>query len=167
MATSTAKAVKTAKPTKKIAKSPAVKDPQKPVIHIKYADKSAGQTALVELFEAIKKIMEPYHKKRNLILHTDTGGQANLVSHKPVEIKGKLRKELWFVSALIQKGYVGFYYTPVSTQGDLSKHFSEGFVKSLKGKSCFHIKKKDPVLLKDIEKAIQLGFDTYVLKGWI
>ncbi len=143
------------------------KEKEKPSIHIKYADKSAGQPELLEIFEAIKKMMEPYDNKRNLVLHTSTGGQANLVSHMPVEMGGRKRNELWIVSALVQKGYVGFYYTPVSMYGELAKHFSEDFVKCLKGKSCFHIKKKDPVIMRDIKKAIRLGYEGYLEKGWI
>lgn len=155
----------TAKPTTQASHS--AKTKTEPAIKIKYADKSAGQPDLLDLFETIKKMMVPYSGKRNLVLHTDTGGQANLVSHKPVEINGKKRNELWFVSALVQKGYVGFYYTPVALHGDLSKYFSEDFIKCQKGKSCFHIKKKDLKILQDIEKAIQLGYDGYVAKGWI
>jgi hypothetical protein len=36
-----------------------------------------------------------------------------LVGEKPVEVLGRKKDELWFASALIQKGYVGFYYMPV------------------------------------------------------
>lgn len=152
---------------KKATPKSAIKEKKEPTINIKYADKSAGQPELLEIFEAIKKMMQPYDKKRNLVLHTQTGGQANLVSHKPVEIAGRKRNELWFVSALVQKGYVGFYYTPVYMQGELKKHFSEDFIKSLKGKACFHIKKNDPVIMADIKKAIRVGYETFIERGWI
>lgn len=153
-------------PAKKAATKSSTKK-KEPTISIKYADKSAGQPELLEIFEAIKKMMQPYDKKRDLVLHAATGGQANLVSHKPVEIAGRKRNELWFVSALVQKGYVGFYYTPVYMQGELKKHFSEDFIKSLKGKACFHIKKNDPVIMADIKKAIRVGYETFIERGWI
>ncbi|MDE3253303.1 MAG: DUF1801 domain-containing protein [Bacteroidota bacterium] len=153
--------------SRKTKASPTPKLPKEPAIKIKYADKSAGQPDLLDLFETIKKMMEPYSGKRKLVLHADTGGQANLVSHQPVEIKGKKRNELWVVSALVQKGYVGFYYSPVALHGNLSQYFSEEFIKCLKGKSCFHIRKKDPKIMQDIKKAIQLGYEGYLAMGWI
>ncbi len=150
------KAVKTATPKKEEKK-----------IHIKYADKSAGQPELLQIFEAIKKMATPYHGKGEMIMHADTGGQFNLVSHKPVVIGGKERKELWFISALVQKGYVGFYFTPINSGGDLRKQFSAEFMKLLKGKSCFHIKNNDPAIMKEVEKAFKAGFEAYKKLGWI
>ncbi len=96
-----------------------------------------------------------------------TYGQINLISHKPVEIEGRKRNELWFVSALIQKGYVGFYYMPIYMHDEMKKHFSAEFIKCLKGKACFHIKNTDPVIMKDIDKAIKVGYEEYVKRGWL
>ena len=150
---------------KKVAKA----DPKKETrtIHIKYADKSAGQPELLVIFEAIKKMAQPFHGKGDMIMHADTGGQFNLVNHKPVVIAGRERKELWFISALVQKGYVGFYYMPINSGGDMRKQFSPEFMKLLKGKACFHIKKNDPAIMKEVEKAFKLGYKTYKDKGWI
>ncbi len=154
--TAVSKTAKAAKPAKKEAS-----------INIKYADKSAGQPEMLEIFEAIKKMMLPYDKKRNLVLHATTGGQANLVSHKPVVIEGRKKEEIWFVSALVQKGYVGFYYMPVYMNDPMKKTISPELLKYLKGKCCFHIKKKDASLLKDIDTAIKIGYDAFVKMGWM
>jgi hypothetical protein len=158
-------AVKKAAPKKAVTPAKAAKEEK--TIHIKYDDKSAGQPEMVVIFEAIRKLITPYANKRNLKLHADTYGQLNLVSHQPVEIAGKMRNELWFISALIQKGYVGFYYTPINGEKDIRKNFSPEFMKCLKGKGCFHIVKKDPSIMAEIKKAIELGYDAYVKKGWI
>jgi hypothetical protein len=150
---------------KKAAKKAAPKgnrSKENKTISIKYSDKSAGQPELVVIFDNIKKMMEPYHKKRSLILHAEKPSQANLVSHKPVTIEGRERNELWFVSALVQKGYVGFYCQP---QDEMKEHFSKAFVKSLKGKSCFHIRENTPEIMGDIKKAIKLGYEAYLEKG--
>jgi hypothetical protein len=163
------KTVKKAAP-KKVAKKavakPAAKKKEK-TISIKYADKSAGQPELVVVFEAIKKMILPYEGKSGLVLHASTGGQLNLVSHMPVVIAGRQREEVWFVSALVQKGYVGFYYMPINAGDEMRKHFSPEFMKCLKGKACFHIKNTDPVIMSDIKKAIKVGYDEYVKRGWI
>jgi hypothetical protein len=157
-------------PKKTVAKKTVLKayDKKKEkTISIKYADKSAGQPELVKVFEAIKKMILPYEGKSGLKLHAATGGQLNLVSHKPVVIAGRPRQELWFVSVLVQKGYVGFYYMPISIGDEMRKQFSPEFMKCLKGKACFHIKNTDPVIMNDIKKAIKVGYDAYKDRGWI
>ena len=149
-------AVKTAGPKK-----------EESTINIKYADKSAGQPELPVIFEAIKKMAEPYYGNGDMIMHAGTGGQFNLVSHKPVVIAGRKKEALWFVSALVQKGYVGFYFMPIYMNGPLQKQFSPAFMKYLKGKSCFHIKKNDPAIMKEIEKAFKIGYEVYKKNGWL
>ena len=159
------KAVKKTAVKKTAKKAPTVKAKKEPTI--KYADKSAGQPELIPIFEAIKEMFLPYDNTRALKIMANTYGQATLISHKPVEMKGKMSNELWFLSVLIQKGYVGFYSNPFYLEGDMKKEFSEGFAKSLKGKSCFHIKKMDPVIIADIQKAVKLSYDEYVKQGLI
>ena len=148
---------------KKAEKSPAP-EKKEATIRIKYADKSAGQPEPVVIFDNIKKMMEPYDKKRSLVLHSKPS-QAVLVSHKPIVVDGRKRDELWFVAALVQKGYVGFYYVPMYMREDLKKYFSPALLKCLKGKSCFHIKKNDPVLMAEIKKLIREGYEGYIERG--
>jgi hypothetical protein len=175
-AKATTKSVSPKNPVKKVpAKKPVLKKVAKTTttlkkempLQIKYEDKSAGQPEMVEIFYYIEQMLKRYDKKRSLVFHNDKPSQAHLVSHKPVEIDGKKRNELWFASALVQKGYVGFYYSPRYVDGGLEKHFSDAFVKCLKGNGCFYIKKNDPALMAEIEKAIKLGYEGCVKKGWI
>lgn len=168
----TKKATPAKKTTQKVtakkvaAKTTAPGEKKELSVNIKYNDKSAGQPELVVIFEKIRKMMAPYDRKRALVLHSKPS-QALLVSHKPVTIDGRPRKELWFVSALVQKGYVGFYYMPIYAESEMRKHFSEAFLKTLKGKACFHIKKDTPEMMSDIKKAIDLGYKEYAKREWI
>lgn len=136
-------------------------------ISVKYADKSAGQPELVKIFTAIQRMMIPYDQKGSLVFHAATGGQAHLVSHKTIEIEGRKRKEMWLVSVMIQKGYVAFHYLPVYMNPSMEKLFSPAFIECLKGKACFHIRKMDPAILAEVEKAIQIGYEAYQKKGWV
>ncbi len=136
-------------------------------ISVKYADKSAGQPELVKIFTAIQQMMIPYDQKGSLVFHAATGGQAHLVSHKTLEVEGRTRKEMWLVSVMIQKGYVAFHYLPVYMNPSMEKLFSPAFIACLKGKACFHLKKMDPEILSEVEKAIQIGYEAYQKKGWI
>src|ERR1700730_16605205 len=125
---------------------------------IKYADKSAGQPELVLIFEAIKKLLMPY-EKGTIKLYGGKGGQITLVSEKKVEIGGKKRDEIWFAAALIQKGYVGFYFMPVYGKPEMKKVLKPELLKCLKGKACFHIKKNDAVILEQIKDALKIGYE--------
>lgn len=133
---------------------------------IKYSDKSAGQSpVLLQIWESIRDMMLPYEKGA-MRVHGGTGGQITLINHKPVEIFGKTRDALWFAAALIQKGYVGYYLMPIyGAEGKLP--IKPELMKCLKGKSCFHIKKADPEMMKQIKESLKLGFDAYKKRGWI
>lgn len=167
------KAVKKAVPkkvAKKVVKKVDVKkatpEKKKKEIKIKYADKSAGQPEMVIIFEQIKKLLLPY-VKGSLELVGGNGGMLCLVSQKPVEIQGRKRDELWFAGILVQKGYVGFYYMPVYAQPEMKKVFKPELLKCLKGKSCFHIKKNDPIIMTQIKESLKLGYDMYRERGWL
>ena len=151
-------AIKKAVPPKKATKK------EKPLI--KYSDKSAGQPELVVIFERLKQLMLPFEKAA-IKVHADTGGQIHLISHKAIEIEGKKRLEVWFVSALVQKGYVGFYFMPLSVYKPQGEKQHPELMKCLKGKACFHIKKNDETLYKQIKEALKMGYDIYKEKGWV
>jgi hypothetical protein len=143
-------------PVKAAAKKAAVKKSiVKRDVKIKYEDKSSGQPDLV-----------PY-EKGDMKLHAGTAGKALLVNHRPVVIDGRKKPEMWFVSALIQKGYVGFYFMPVYMNAPVQKQLKPELMKCLKGQACFHIKKADPVIYGAIKEAMKIGFDDYRKRGWI
>ena len=138
---------------------------QKTDVGIKYTDKSPGQPELIPIFEAIKKLLLPYEKgTMNLI---SSAGQVVLVSKKPVEILGRKRDDLWFASALVQKGYVGFYYMPIYGDPKLKQLIKPELLKCLKGKSCFHIKKYDQEIISQIKDALNVGYNLWHKRGWL
>ena len=134
---------------------------------IKYADKSNGQPEMQVIFETIKQLMLPYDKKGALKLYGGSGGKIVLNSERPIVVNGKKMDQVWFVSMLVQKGFVGFYYMPMYMNDPMKKHFSAEFLKCLKGKACFHIKKNDPAIMQEIKKALQIGYAEYDKRGWV
>src|SRR5262245_480271 len=135
-------------------------------IKIKYSDKSLGQPQLVPIFEEIKKMLAPY-EKGTMKLFGGSDGKVALVSQKPVEILGRKKDELWFASALIQKGYVGFYYMPVYGDPSIKKLIKPELLKCLKGKACFYIKKFDEEIFSQIKEALAVGQKEWHQRGWI
>ena len=145
--------------------------PQKPAAGksetgIKYSDKSTDQPELVPIFNAIKKMLLPY-EKGSIKVRGGSGGQIVLVSDKPVEIAGKKRDELWFAGALVQRGYVGFYFMPVQDASAKKELFKPELLKCLKGKGCFHIKKMDQEIFKQMEEALAKGYRSYKDRGML
>ncbi|TGL60715.1 DUF1801 domain-containing protein [Leptospira sarikeiensis] len=145
-------------PAKKKTSKPAKKG-------IKYQDKSPGQPELVPIFNSLKKLMKPY-KKGSIKERGGTGGQYGLVSEMEIEIKGKKKPEVYFAGLLVQKGYVGFYFMPVYAKPEMKRIFQPELLKCLKGKSCFYIKKKDPIIFSQIKDALKLGYEEFKKKGW-
>jgi len=56
---------------------------------------------------------------------------------------------------------------PIYVDTSLREVFKPELLKLLKGKSCFHIKKLDSQLEKQIEDALKKGYDLYKKRGWV
>jgi hypothetical protein len=151
---------------KAAAKKKGAKKKSQSEYNIKYSDKSAGQPELIPIFNEIVKLMEPF-AKGSVEKTGGKDGQVSLISKKEMEIKGRKISEAWLAGALIQKGYVGFYFMPVYVAPEIKNELHPELLKCLKGKSCFHIKKLDDELANQIKEALQKGYQFYKKKGWI
>lgn len=120
---------------------------------------------LGSIFEQLKELLlkytPPFQSK------TDIGHYFDLWSFKNLVIEGRKRKEVFFAGIIIQKSYVGFYFMPVYVEPELKAMFQPEMLSLLKGKSCFHIKKLDQVLLSQIKDALAAGFELYEKRGWV
>ncbi len=112
-----------------------------------------------QIFDEITRIFSKYTPPLTVVSKFDS--RYELVSKKEVEIAGRKFKELYFGAAIIQKNYVGFYMMTIYMHTELIEKIPENLKKCLKGKSCFHIKKWDAQMKKDIEKTVKDGFDCY------
>jgi hypothetical protein len=135
----------------------------KKIAAAKYADKSEGQLELLPIFDTLKKLVSGY-VKGNFKVIADKPGQYEVYYVKEVEVLGRPYPGLSFASVLIQKGYVGFYFFPAN---ELKDKLQPELLKTLQGKTCFHIKKNGPVILKQVKDALQIGYDFYQSKGWV
>lgn len=126
-----------------------------------------NQDDLLEIFYALKKIIEPY-EKGTIRSRLNIEGKYDLWSEKDLVAHGKKREEMFFVALTIQSGYVGFYFMPIYTNNDEIKPLlNEPLLKTLKGKSCFHIKSIDNVILEEVKNAMKHGYETYRKNGWV
>lgn len=124
-------------------------------------------TDKAEIFEqlcaALKEYSPPYEPG------VDTETRYDLwAEHGPYQAFGKERKDVYFGGVMIQSSYVGLYFMPVYSDPEAMKRiFSERLLKTLKGKSCFHIKTLDDEMLADIKHALKAGFEVYKERGWV
>ena len=120
---------------------------------------------LIEIYKRLKAIMKKFEEP--LKPKFDLDSKYDLWSFKNVVIDRRKRKEVFFASIIIHSKHVGFYYMPIYTDTDLKEVFKPELLKLLKGKSCFHIKKLDTELEKQIEEALKIGYQLYEERGWI
>jgi len=118
-----------------------------------------------EIFARLKELLTKYNPP--FTPKTDNERWYDLYSNKEVEVWGRKRTEVYFAGIIIQKAYVGFYYMPVYAEPERKTLFKPELLKLLKGKSCFHIKKLDEELEKQIEQALADGFEMYRQRGWV
>ena len=90
-----------------------------------------------------------------------------LWSEKEAVINGRPRSEVFFAGLIVQKSYVGFYYMPVYAEPERKELFGPELLGLLKGKSCFHVKRLDDTLLRQIREALAAGRRLYLERGWI
>lgn len=118
------------------------------------------------VFDNIKAMMKPY-AKGTIKERGEKGGVYNLVSEKQIEKAGRKFDEIYFASIIVQKGFIGFYYIPVYAIEGVKELLKPELLKCLKGKSCFHIKKNDAVVMTQIKEALEIGYDCYKERGWV
>ena len=100
------------------------------------------------------------------------GGKKSfqLTVPKPVVVPGAYGGkpvDVQLAAAIVQKGYVGLYLMCVYMNEKAKKKLSPALLKLLKGKSCFHVKKLDDALIKDIQNALAIGAEVYKERGWV
>ena len=120
---------------------------------------------LESTFKSLRALLLRYQPP--LVAKVDEARRYELWSRKDVIIAGRKRSEVFFASAVIQKGYVGFYYMPVYAEAKLKSVFKPELLSRLKGKSCFHLKALDRELTSQIRSALAVGFAAYKKNGWV
>ncbi|MBA2249699.1 MAG: DUF1801 domain-containing protein [Chitinophagaceae bacterium] len=123
--------------------------------------------SLQTIFDAIKTMMKKY-EKGSVVPTADSSSKYELYSQKNAEIMGKVRDSIYFATVAIKSDYVGFYFFPIYVFPDKTKTYIQPeLLKTLKGKTCFHIKKNDKEQMSQIKEALLQGYNGYKEKGWV
>lgn len=137
----------------------------KKAVTVKPVDVSAPEDGFQLIFNNLKKLLQRY-AKGNFSARQDEPGNYTVYYDKPVEMLNRKYPDAMFAAAIIKKGYVGFYFFPVYIAPELNEALAPILLKCLKGKTCFHIKKNDPELMKAVSDALESGLEFYHTKGW-
>ncbi|MBD79592.1 MAG: hypothetical protein CL840_11800 [Crocinitomicaceae bacterium] len=118
-----------------------------------------------KLFEKVKAKIEPHAKNQDI--RTDTDKAYHVYGTTTVVIGKKTTEGHYFASSMKNKNFVGFYFFPIYThKEEFTAEEFPNLMKTLKGKSCFHIKKDDPEVFDEMEKLLQKGVTLYEGLGW-
>jgi hypothetical protein len=120
---------------------------------------------LLPLFAEVRQLLQPYAE--TFAARRDEPGYYDLWSEKDVVIVGRPKKEVSFAGLIMQKSHVGFFFMPVYADGDLRAVFGPELLATLKGKSCFRLKRLTPELAEQIRAALRAGFELYEERGWV
>ena len=128
---------------------------------------------LEKIFIEIKSILEKYSGKY-LVTEKYLGSQAkqekpgyHLYGTEEKSYLGRKPQHMYIAGVIQQKNYVSFYFTPIYSHADKFQDISPELKHTLKGKSCFNIKKTNPVLLEEIEHVLKNGIELYEEIDWI
>lgn len=123
-----------------------------------------NEDMLQHLFAQVKACLEPFENER--LQGQSSPGKYELTCKKAgIEVMGR-KDEVCFLYLLIKSNYVGFYFMPIYTNPEIATAIPAPFLKLLKGKSCFHIKKWDDTLPGQLASVVEIGRDTYRANGW-
>lgn len=132
---------------------------------------ASNSESLESIFERLSKLLARFSPPLEIFSRKiPKKRDFNIRVPKPVSIPGAYGGkpvQIDLACLILQKGYVGFYFTPVYVDAGLRKKLAPSLLKLLKGKTCFHIKKLDDAQLGNIESALREGVKCYQGKGWL
>lgn len=101
-----------------------------------------------------------------LKIRTNTEGSFEVAGTKET-MQGKLKVDgFYFASVVPKEKDVRLYYFPIYTHAT-DFNITDNLKKCLKGKSCFHFKKLDESLEKEISEMVKKGISIYKKEGLV
>lgn len=123
------------------------------------------KTEKPEILSALKVILSKFSKSMKVTKDSDK--DYELYCTKKVTVHNKVVNGMYFAAAIIQGGFVGFYFFPIYIHPKEFTKIPPELRKCLKGKSCFHINKLDRKLEAQIKAIVKQGFELYENFGWV
>jgi hypothetical protein len=119
------------------------------------------------MFARLKKIMDQHCPP--LVKSKETENSIEVIGNvaTPYGYKKVMVPGMYFASALIRKDNVSFYFFPIYTDPSAFKELAPSAMKQLDGKTCFHFRKEEQLIEKEIKALFKTGITFYKKQGWI
>ena len=102
-----------------------------------------------------------------MVVLKDEAGDFQVTTAKPAVIGERKMDSVWFAGLKATKSDVTLHFLPVYIDPKLGEQLPPLFMKTLKGKACFHLGKFSPELSLATEEALTLGLEFYRARGWL
>lgn len=121
------------------------------------------QEIVTKLKTALKKCTPP------LVIIKDTKDGMELIGNKPVPYGSakKIVPGMYFASLIIRKDYLSFHFFPIYFAREHFEPIIPTFIKCLKGKTCFTIKKLEQVNEKELDALLKKGIEVFKKSGYM
>src|SRR5690349_3122344 len=111
------------------------------------------------IFDALKNIL--FAASPPLKIRTNTENNFEVSGTKEA-MQGKQKVDGFYFASLVPKPKdVRFYFFPIYSHPASFENLSPEMKKNLKGKSCFHFKKLDENLEKELKEIVAKGVEIY------
>ncbi|WP_199623226.1 hypothetical protein [Paenibacillus alkalitolerans] len=114
------------------------------------------------VFNDLKRILRRYEPEMDV--KADSDANYYLDTFKMSQFN---KKPVFFASAQIKKNYASYYLMPVYAFPVLLEGISGELRQRMQGKSCFNFKETDAVLVAELERLTELGYNKYKEEQWI
>jgi len=119
------------------------------------------------IFSLLKKIME--ENCPPLVIKRSSREGIEVIGNTPTPYgyKKEIVPGMYFASALIRKDNVSFYFFPIYGAPKEFQNMAPSAMKCLDGKTCFHFKKEEQAVEKELRAMFKKGIQVYKKQGWI
>src|SRR5215471_18462885 len=109
------------------------------------------------IFSLLKKVIEDYSPP--LVIKKSSKESIEAIGNVPTPYgyKKEIVPGMYFATALIRKDNVSFYFFGCYTHPEEFKKIAPTAMKCLDGKTCFHFKKEEQVIEKEIRGLFKKG----------
>ena len=120
-----------------------------------------------KILNLLKRVMNEHCPP--LVIKKETKGGVEVIGNVPTAYgyKKEMVPGMYFASALIRPSNVSFYFFPIYTAPEEFKNLAPTAMKYLDGKTCFHFKKEEQVIEKEIKALFKKGIAMYKKQGWV
>lgn len=120
-----------------------------------------------QIFEKIKSVLQK--QSPPMVISKNTKDCFELIGNKPVPYgsKKEIVPGMYFSSVAARKNMISFYFFPIYFHTDEFKPLISTMIKTLKGKTCFNIKKTEEVDEKELAALLKKGAEMWRKNGYM